>query len=508
MRGEVDSTPNQNTETKRGLISRHAQMIALGGTIGTGHFVGSGQVLRMGGPLFLFLAYSTITVLLYGVATATGEMYSYLPFPGCSVSYYGSRSVSRSLGFKLGWVYWYIFAITVPAEINVTALIIDYWNPPVHNAVWLTIVGAVIILCNCLPVRVYGETEFWHASTKVIGILGLLIMAVVLFFGGRPNHDPLYFRYWGNPGPVNAYLVEGAVDNLAAFIGCTTFSVYAFGFASELLVITGGEMESPRRNIPKATMRYFYRLITFYILGAFAIGIIVPSNNKDLLSPGSGAAASPWAIGARDAGIKALDSAINAVIVLSAWSAGNPTCISPAEPSTLCRSLDTHPPFSADVPSQECHTTPPPSVPHSARCIYLNVAASGSAVFNWMANLINTGAFQSWICCCIIYIRFRKAVEAQAVTDIPFRSRLQPYAAWVSLVGFSILLLVNGFKVFVNGYWSVADFITSYIGVAIFAVLYIGHKFTVGAKDRIALRPEEVGLHTGVEEIILQEKPR
>ncbi|CAI6096237.1 unnamed protein product, partial [Clonostachys chloroleuca] len=260
MRGEVDSTPNQNTETKRGLISRHAQMIALGGTIGTGLCVGSGQ---------------------------------------------------------------YIFAITVPGEINVTALIIDYWNPPVHNAVWLTIVGAVIILCNCLPVRVYGETEFWHASTKVIGILGLLIMAVVLFFGGRPNHDPLYLRYWGNPGPVNACLVEGAVDNLAAFIGCTTFSVYAFGFASELLVITGGEMESPRRNIPKATMRYFYRLITFYILGAFVIGIIVPSNNNDLLSPGSGAAASPWAIGARDAGIKALDSAINAVIVLSVWSAGN-----------------------------------------------------------------------------------------------------------------------------------------------------------------------------------------
>uniref|UniRef100_A0A0B7JSB6 Amino acid permease/ SLC12A domain-containing protein n=2 Tax=Bionectria ochroleuca TaxID=29856 RepID=A0A0B7JSB6_BIOOC len=507
MRGEVDSTLNQNAETKRGLMSRHAQMIALGGTIGTGLFVGSGQVLRMGGPLFLLLAYSTITALLYGVATATGEMSSYLPIPGCSVSYYGSRFVSRSLGFTLGWVYWYIFAITVPAEINVTALVIDYWNPPVHNAVRLTIVGVVIILCNCLPVRVYGETEFWFASTKVIGILGLLIMAVVLFFGGGPNHDPLYFRYWGNPGPVNAYLVEGAVGKFAAFIGCTTFSVYAFGFAPELLVITGGEMESPRRNIPKATIRYFFRLITFYILGAIAIGIIVPSNNKNLLSPGSGAAASPWAIGARDAGIKALDSVINAVIVLSAWSAGN-SYLYLASRALYSLSIAGHAPaiFGRCSKSGVPYYATALSASFSALA-YLNVAASGSAVFNWMANLINIGAFQSWICCCIIYLRFRKAAEAQAVTDIPFRSRLQPYAAWVSLIGFSILLLVNGFKVFVHGYWSVADFITSYIGVAIFAVLYIGHKFTIGAKDRIALRPEEVDLHTGVEEIILQEKP-
>lgn len=103
-RGEVGGAPTEGPTTKRGLKSRHAQMIALGGTIGTGLFVGSGQALRMGGPVFLLLAYIVITMLVYGVATATGEISSYLPVYGCSMSYYGTRYVSRSLGFTLGWV--------------------------------------------------------------------------------------------------------------------------------------------------------------------------------------------------------------------------------------------------------------------------------------------------------------------------------------------------------------------------------------------------------------------
>ncbi|KAE9573869.1 Proline-specific permease [Colletotrichum fructicola] len=503
--GEVDEEPGRIVETQRGLKSRHAQMIALGGTIGTGLFVGSGQVLQMGGPLFLLLAYSTITILLYGVATATGEMSSYLPVPGCSVAYYGNRFVSKSLGFTLGWVYWYIFAITVPAEINVTALIIEYWNPPVHTAVWLVLVGGVIILCNCLPVRVYGETEFWFASTKVIGILGLLIMTVVLFFGGGPA-EPLYFKHWRKPGPINAYLVEGPVGHLCAFISCTTFSVYAFGFAPELMVITGGEMESPRTNIPKATIRYFYRLITFYILGAFAIGILVPSTHKQLLSAGSGAAASPWAIGARDAGIRGLDSVINAMIVLSAWSAGNSYLYLASRALYSLAKAGNAPAIFA-----RCTKS---GIPYYATgfsslfslLAFLNISRGGSAaaVFNWFANLISTGAFQSWICCCVIYMRFRKAADHQGIANMPFRSRFQPYSSWVSACGFSILLLLNGYKVFVRGYWDISTFITSYVGILIFACLYLGHKFTVGRCDKLALSPSEVDLVSGIDEILAE----
>lgn len=179
---------NQQT-TRRGLKSRHAQMIALGGTIGTALFVGSGQGLHIGGPLFLFLSYILIATMLYGVATATGEMSAYLPISGASIAYYGHRFVSHSLGFALGWMYWYTFAVTCAAEITAATLVIDYWDNPVPTAVWITIIGAVIILLNCLPVRFYGETEFWFASTKVIGILSLIMLTVVLFSAGDPRRS-------------------------------------------------------------------------------------------------------------------------------------------------------------------------------------------------------------------------------------------------------------------------------------------------------------------------------
>ncbi|KAI9155663.1 putative proline-specific permease put4 [Paramyrothecium foliicola] len=498
--------PLDRTTTHRGLKSRHAQMIALGGTIGTGLFVGSGQGLSMGGPLSLLLSYIIISLLLYGVATATGEMASYLPVPGCSIAYYGHRFGSRSLGFTLGWVYWYIFAVTVPAEITATNLVIQYWSPPLPTAFWLTMIGLVIIGLNCFPVRVYGEAEFWFASTKVIAIIGLLIMSVVLFFGGGPSGRPLWFSNWSEPAAIKPYILTGDVGRLVGFVSVLTFSIFAFAFAPELLVVTGGEMQSPRTNLPKATRRYFYRLILFYILGALAIGIIVPGNNPNLLGEQKSAAASPWAIGVKEAGISVLDSVINAVIVLSAWSAGAAYLYlaSRALYSMACAG-------NAPRIFTKCNAAGTPYWALIASILvcplaYLNVAKSGATVFNWFINIINTGAFQSWICCCICYLRFRKATIAQGVTDLPMRSRFQPYTAWVSMVAFSILLLLSGFKVFIRGQWDVGTFISAYVGIPIFLCIFLAHKLTVGRHDPWLIDPLEVDLHSGLAEVMAEEE--
>lgn len=138
---------------------------------------------------------------------------------------------------------------------------------------------------------------------------------------------------------------------------------------------------------------------------------------------------------------------------------------------------------------------------------YLNVASTGATVFNWFVNLINTGAYQSWICCCIIYFRYRKASDAQGITDIPFRSRFQPYSSILSLFGFGLLLFVNGFKVFLAGQWNTSSFFTSYIGVIIFLLLFFGHKFTVGRQDPWVLNPMDVDLKSGLDEIFAAEQP-
>ncbi|KAI0839926.1 putative proline-specific permease [Hypoxylon sp. FL0890] len=495
--------------TRRGLKSRHAQMIALGGTIGTGLFVGAGQGLHRGGPATLLIAYIVITLLLFGVATATGEMSAYMPVPGCSMAYYGNRFGSKSIGVTMGWVYWYIFAITVPAEITATHLVIGYWNPPLPTAFWLTIIGIVIISLNLFPVKVYGETEFWFASIKVFAIIGLLLLTVVLFFGGGPSHQPLWFSNWNDPAPMKSYIVEGGVGRLVGFIATLVFSVYAFAFAPELLVITGGEMDSPRRNLPKASRRYFYRLIIFYVFGVLAIGILVNSNNPGLLGGTNDAGSSPWALGIKVASISGLDSVVNVIIVLSAWSAGNSylylasrALYSIAEagnaPKIFTRCTKSGIPIYATAMSASV-----------SALAYMNVSSSSATVFNWFINIINTGAFQSWIFCCFIYFRYRKATAVQGIPTASeaLRADPEPYAAWVSMIGFTILLLLNGFTVFIDGQWNVETFISAYIGIPITIAIYTIHKCTAGRHDPWLTAPEDIDLHTGIMEVALQENP-
>ena len=423
------------------------------------------------------------------------------------MAYFGTRFFSKSMGFALGWMYWYIFTITVPAEITAASLVVQYWNPPVNVAVWITIFMIVIIALNCFPVKYYGETEFWFASLKVIGILGLLIMAIVLIFGGGPSHELLGFHYWKHPGAVNEYTVGGASGRLAAFFGTVTFSIFAFAFAPELLIVTGGEMESPRRNLPIAGKRYFWRLIFFYVAGSLAISMIVSSDDPLLLGGGSGAGASPWAIAAKRAGIRGLDSVINAVILTSAWSAGNSylflasrTLYSMAlvgnAPRIFARCTKSGIPYVATAVS-------------ACFCLlaYLNVSDSGSTVFNWFVNLINTGGYMSWILICVIYLQFRKATFVQGITDLPYRSRFQPYMSYVSGSILFLLLLVSGFVNFIHGHWDTSNFLTAYIGIPIFLVFYLGHKLSVGRHDPWVITPHNMDLVSGLDEVIAKETP-
>ena len=223
-----------HTETKRNIKSRHAQMIAIGGTIGTGLFVGAGQALATAGPANIFLAYTIICFFVYGIVTATCEVSAYLPVSGSSMSFYGTRFVSKSLGFAMGYLYWYSFGILVAYEVTAAALVINYWPNDLHIAIWITIMLVVIIGLNMTPVGIYAESEFWFASLKVIMIIGLLILAFILCLGGGPDGRRLGFTYWQNPGAMNEYLVKGDAGRFCAFIYALTFSVFSFVFGPEL----------------------------------------------------------------------------------------------------------------------------------------------------------------------------------------------------------------------------------------------------------------------------------
>jgi amino acid transporter len=254
---------------------------------GTGLFVGSGQALAIGGPGFLFAAYCLMSLCVYGVVTAVIEIGTHLPVSGSSMSYYCTRYVSSSVGFALGWLYFYSFGIIVAYEITAASIVINYWPNNVNIAVWITIMLIVIVALNFSPVGVYAETEFWFASIKIIMITGLLVLSVVLFFGGGPSHDRLGFRYWNHPGATKPYLVPGAGGRFTSFLYVWVFAGFSFYFGPELIIFTAGEMRSPRKNLPTASRRFFGRLVFFYVLSTLAIGAICSSTAKGLTT-GSG----------------------------------------------------------------------------------------------------------------------------------------------------------------------------------------------------------------------------
>ncbi|GLA99187.1 hypothetical protein AtubIFM61612_010718 [Aspergillus tubingensis] len=485
--------------TQRGIKSRHAQMMAIGGTIGTGLFVGVGEVLALAGPANILLAYITICIIVYAIITATNEMNTYLPFSGCSMAAYGTRFVSPSLGFAMGLLYWYSFGILVAYETTAAALVIDYWSNPVPLAVWITLMLIVVLALNFFPVKVYGETEFWFASLKVFLIIGLLILSFVLFLGGGPDHTRLGFHYWKTPGAFNTYLVSGSTGRFCAFLYTLCYSVFSFNFAPELLVVAAGEMQNPRKNLPRAAKQYFYRLIIFYILGVLAIGVICPSNASGL-TKGTSVAASPWVIAIKRAGIHGLDSVVNAVIITSAWSSANSYLyMSSRTLYSLARA------GSAPKIFTRCtrHGVPYYAVLCSSLfslLAYMDCSSGASTAFNWFVNITNTAGFTSWTCCGIIFLRFRAACNAQGLKDLPYRSRLQPWMGIIATMACPILLLCNGFEVFFHGHWSVSSFLTSYVGLFVFVGVYAAHR-VMRWKDGWWIPAEQVDLVSGLEEV-------
>lgn len=461
--------------------------------------------MAIAGPASLLIAYIIISTIIYSLVTALGEVASYLPVHGASMSYHGFRYVSRSLGFAMGYLYWYSMGILVAYELTTCSLVISYWNSGVNAAVWITIMLVVVVVLNFLPVRGYGEVEFWFSGIKIITLLGLFLVSLILMLGGGPDHDRKGFRYWNDPGAMNEYIVSGDAGRFVGLLTCIQKSSIAFIFGPELIVLAGSEMVSPRRNVSRAVRSFFYRLVFLYILAAIAIGVICPSNDKRLTNGGTGAGSSPFVVGIKRAGIPVLDHIVNAAILTSAWSAGN------AFLYMSSRSL-----YSLAVSGNAPHifkTCNLRGVPYYAvgasslfsGLAYLSVGSSSSVVFNWLVNFTNTSGFISWICCCIVYFRFRHAARYQSV-ETPYTSTLQPWGAYIGMAGSIFLMLINGFTVFFPSQWSISDFFTAYIGIPAFLVLYFGHRI-VFWQDPWAWSPENVDMQTGLQEILEAEVP-
>lgn len=316
----------------RGLKSRHIQFIALGGTIGTGLFIGIGKALTQAGPLSILIGYTLTGVAIWAMMQSLGEMATWLPLPG-AIPQFCARYVDGAMGFAVGWNNWYSSAITLCAEISAASVVIQYWPGAVgiNVAAWITIIIVLVICLNIFAVSIYGEAEFIFASVKIITILGLLFLALILICGGGPlRGTPGFyapgFYTWQNPGAVAEYYTDGATGRFLAVFSTLVNASFSYG-GVELVAVAAGEAENPRKNIPKAVRRVFWRILFFYVLGSLAIGCLVPYTDPLLLAAQSagaaGAAQSPWVRAINIAQIPILPSIINAVILTSASSSAN-----------------------------------------------------------------------------------------------------------------------------------------------------------------------------------------
>ncbi len=466
----------------RKLKARHVQFLALSGAIGTGLFVGSGQVLSLAGPLSAFLCYAATGFNLFCVINCLGEMAAWLPIPG-AVPIFAARYVDPALGFTLGWNYWYQFAIGVPIEVTVCVVILDYWpssSTVIPKAALITLFFAAMVLVNCLPVRVYGEAEFVFGAIKLTTIVGLILLMFLITVGASPSGDVIGFRYWKDPGPMNEYLAKGALGRFLAFWKVFIQATFAYG-GSEMVVVASGETENPRRNIPKAIRRVFWRILLFYVLSIFLVGLCVSSKDEKLLnaidSSAPGAKQSPFVIAIGNAGIKTLPGIINGVILTSAWSAGNSFFYASTR-VLYSAALDGKAPA---ILRFERFGVPYVCVAATAALsclVYLNVNNQSAEVFFWISNLSAVSTLIVWASVSYTYLRFYRGLRHHGIDrdTLPYKSPMQPFLAYFAIVFCLVVAFFNGFDAFFPGRFSAKSFLPPYIDIPIFLGLFLGYK--------------------------------
>ncbi|KAJ6089534.1 hypothetical protein N7467_004750 [Penicillium canescens] len=493
--GETHELP----ELQRRLKSRHLQMIAMGGAIGTGLFIGSGTAIATAGPVGALIAFSFVGSIVYSVMTALGEVATYLPIPGAFAAY-ATRLVDPSLGFAMGWIYWFSWASTFALELTATGLIIQYWDEQIPMAIFIAIFWVLIIILNMFPVSCYGEVEFWLSSIKIITVVGFMIFAICMNAGvGKEGY--IGFRYWVHPGPFQPYLITNPEqDALAKFVGFWAILIKA-GFSyqgTELVGIAAGETENPSKNVPSAIRKTFFRIVFFFIFTIFFAGIVVPATDQHLTSSDGNSAdanSSPFVIAANRAGVNALPSIINAVLLTVVLSAANSNVYSGSRILVGLANEGFAPRFFLKTTK---HGVPYGSVGFTALfglLGFLNLSNSGSTVFNWLMQIAGLAGFITWSSLNICHLAFMRALKARGISrdTLPYKATWQPFFSWYGLFFNVLIIITQGFTAFIPSF-SVMDFFINYLSLILFAVLYFGHKIAFRPKF---VKPIEANIDTG-----------
>lgn len=394
-------------------------------------------------------------------------MVTYMPISSPFIRLAG-RYVDEAFGFAAGWNFFIFEAALVPFEIVACNLIIHFWSDAVPVGAIIAIIIVLYAVLNLQAVQWYGEAEFWSALGKFVLIVGLIIFTFIVMLGGNPQGDRFGFRYWNEPGAFAELYYPGNLGKFLGFLQCLIQASFTIA-GPDYVCMGAGEAQNPRVTMPRAFNTVFYRLTAFFVLGSLCVGILVPYNDPELTaaleSNEAGAAASPYVVAMNRLGVGVLPHIVNALVLTAAFSAGN-SYVYCASRSLYGLALEGKAPRCFAICTKKgvpifCVAL----VLLIALISFLQLSSSTAVVLDWLVSLVTASQLINFSCMCTTYLCFYRALKAQGMSrdSLPYKSILQPYAAWYGLVGTFVMTFVGGYTVFLplEGQWQVSDFLFS-----------------------------------------------
>ncbi len=424
--GEPDR-PDSSGGLQAGLKNRHLSMIAIGGVIGAGLFVGSSAGIAAAGPAIL-ISYAMVGLMVVLVMRMLGEMAAARPSSG-SFSAYADQALGRWAGFSIGWLYWFFWVVVLAVEATAGAAILENWIPGVPQWAWALIVMVVLTATNLVSVGSYGEFEFWFAGIKVVAIAAFVVVGFLAVFGLLPGSD--------NPGSGLAHLTDNGgffPEGPGAILTGVLMVVFSF-MGSEIVTLAAGESSDPQRAVSKATNSVIWRIAVFYLGSIFVVLTLLPWNDPSIQEKGSYVAALD-SIGIPQAG-NVMDFIV-LTAVLSCLNSGLYTA------SRMAFSLGER----GDAPKSfaKVNRRGVPQAAILASVVFGFVAVFFNyqwpdTVFQFLLNSSGAVALFVWLVICFTQLRMRGIILRETPGKLVVRMWLFPYLTWATIAAISFILV-------------------------------------------------------------------
>lgn len=457
---------SDSSTLQRGLKSRHVAMIALGGSIGTGIFLSSGNAIHTAGPGGAILAYLIVGCMIYFLMTSLGEMSAAIPVTG-SFCEYCTRFVDPAMGFSMSYNYWFNWAITVAAELSAAAIVMQYWFPSIPIIYWSALFFCIILIFNLSAVGLYGEIEYYFSTIKFGTILIFIFVGLLMIFG-LLGSEPIHYD---NLVIGDAPFHDGWRGMFAVML------VAGFSFqGTELFGVTAGETKNPRESIPKAVRNIFWRILLCYIALIAIISFIIPYNNPLLVNPDNDIALSPFTIVFKAAGLKFAATMINIIVLTAVLSAANASMYTATRTLWYMSQKGIAPSVFGKVNKKAVPVYACLATSLFGAVTFLSMFFGSGKIFIWLVNISSLSGFIAWLGIAVSHYRFRKAYVLQGndLASLPYKSKLYPFGPIFTLLLCTCIIIGQQFASTES--FTLKNFLATYFSIPIFITLYISFK--------------------------------